>query len=94
MSEKRRTYSCLKPWRGKRLLRQNIKANRRRYWSEARWQRYFDEREAKRTKPRRRHLKALREEAQAIENYRAHLRGLAAGRRRDCDGRFLPGRAP
>ncbi len=94
MSEKRRTYSCLKPWRGKRLLRQNIKANRRRYWSEARWQRYFDEREAKRTKPRRRHLKALHEEAQAIENYRAHFRGLAAGRPRDCDGRFLPGRAP
>lgn len=94
MSEKRRTFSGLKPWRGKRLIMQNIKANRRRYWSEARWQRYVDEREAKRLKPRRPHLKALREEAQAIENYRAHFRELAAGRSRDANGRFAPRRTP
>lgn len=90
MTQETKTPPQLKPWRNRVRRRHVAKWLKRKHWSKARWQRHHDEREEKRNQPRRRYLKRLREEAQAIENYRSHFRELAALRRRDRRGRFLP----
>jgi hypothetical protein len=76
----------LKPWRNRVKLRQNRKGNTRAHWSAKRWQRYVDERDAKRARPRRvrmlkyRRLELLRE-AKISAARAARMRALNAKRR-------------